>query len=102
MSEKQELLEDLKCIVTEILDDEWSIAKDNFNFETNEEYEAYGDTYVSSGSYITDESDTKFRESFKQNHDVEQMLSLFKTSPDFCECIKNLVKEYANEKELEV
>ena len=102
-TELKELFEDAKAIIKETIDDEWVVACQNYDyFEYKEEHEAYGDTYVSSGSYMTEESETGFREEFKKENDVDEFIDKLKTNPDFRACIKNLVKEYADTEEIYV
>lgn len=101
-NELNELLEDVKMIVQETLDDEWSNECQRWDFDSSEEYEAYGDTFVSSGSYITENSENKFREYFKDENQPEYLIKKLQANPDFVKCLKDLVKEYVQTKELEV
>lgn len=101
-NEFKELLEDLKCVVQECLDDEWVEACRNYDFERAEEHEAYGDTYVSSGSYITERSEEAFRQDFKMSNDPDELIKKLMVYPGFRETLKDLVKEYSKTKELDV
>ena len=102
-NEVKELLEDTKCVIHDVLEEEWGKEVEQWDgFEYENESEAYGDTYVRSGSYITDESDTDFRENFKQNHDVDTFIDLLKANPDFRNCIQELVKEYADTRDYDI
>ena len=98
--ELNELYEDAKTIISETLDDEWAKQLDVTDFKIRREYEAYGDTYVSSGDYIADEDDTKFREGFIQDHDADAIIDLLRVNPDFRKCLVDLVEEYAYYKDL--
>ncbi len=44
---------------------------DNFDHETESNYVPYGNTLVSSGEFITEESMIKCEEAFKQDFDVD-------------------------------
>ena len=101
-SEEKELLEDIKCCILDTLDEEWRNHLDNYEFNTREESEAYGDTFVSRGRFITDESDTKCRESFKQDHDALDFIDKLKADPYFVSCVKNLINEYADKEDYDV
>lgn len=101
-NEFNELLEDLKCVVQECLDDEWYVACRDYDFDSSEEYEAYGDTYVSSGSYITESSEEAFRQDFKMSNDPDELIKKLMVYPGFRETLKDLVKEYSKTKELDV
>lgn len=80
----------------------WKKHCQHFNFKTGEDYEAYGDTYVSSGSYITDESDEACREEFEKEVDADTIIDELKTNPSFKDSLKQLIESWAWEKELEV
>lgn len=97
-----ELFEDLKMVIYEALEDEWVTACDQWDFQTAEDYEAYGDTYVSTGRYITDESEAGFREEFKTENDVGEFLDKLKKNPNFVEVFNKLIEKYTYERELEV
>ena len=100
-TELKELFEDVKMITEETIDDEWEVACQNYPyFSYKEEYEPCGDTYVSTGRYMTEESETAFREEFKRENKIDDFIDKLKTNPDFRKCIENLVKEYADTKEI--
>jgi len=96
MSEEKELLEDLKGIIFDCLNDEWHNAIDVKDFKVERDYEAYGDTYVSTGDYITEESETKFREGFKQDITPEEFIEKLKVYPDFMATLRKLIAEHAD------
>ena len=96
MSEEKELLEDLKGIIFDCLNDEWHNAIDVNDFKVKRDYEAYGDTYVSTGDYITEESETKFREGFKQDITPEEFIEKLKVYPDFMATLKKLIAKHAD------
>lgn len=100
MAEQQEILEDIKCTITDTLDDEWIKACESYEFETDSDYAAYGNTFVSTGSYITEDSEEDFRKSFMQENNPDELVKKLMLDPFFRESLKNLVKEYANNKEI--
>ena len=69
--------------------------------ETMSDYVAYGDTFVSSGRYITDESDQEIRESFEKNITAKEVVDVLVKDINFRRCIERLVDKWAYEKELE-
>lgn len=98
----KEALEWVMDSIHDTMKDLWFKHCQSYDFDTAEETEAYGDTYVSSGSYITDESDERCRECFEGNYDADAIIDELKTDPNFKECLNELVKAWAWEKELEV
>ena len=101
-NEVKELLEDVKCVITETLDDEWATAVGQWDFKTMSDYAPYGDTFVGTGRYITDEDDTKFREEFISENVPDELIQKLILNPDFKDVLKKLVREYAYNKELVV
>ena len=100
-NELKELLEDIKMTIEETVDDEWTVACQNYDyFETAEEYERVGDSFYSSGKYITEESENAFRTTFQRDYDVDTVIDKLRSSPTFREAIKDYIKEYANSKQL--
>ena len=91
----KESLEDVKQVILETINDEWATACDQWDFQTAEDYEAYGDTYVSTGKYITDESEWGFREEFKRENDVDEFIEKLKKNNDFREVVKKFIENYA-------
>ena len=77
--------------IFEELNDQWAKHCRNYDFKTACDYEAYGDTYVSTGSYITDESDQKCREDFEKNMTVDEFIDCLKLNPSFKGSIQKLI-----------
>jgi len=100
MNKKQELLEDINDVILECLEEEWCNALDHADFQTTRDYEAYGDTYVSSGDYITEESENCFREGFKQDMTPDEFIERLVIYPGFKEYIGKLIKEHADTADL--
>lgn len=100
-TEYEELLEDAKYCIRETLEDEWFLACQRHEFDYTEDHEAYGDTYVSTGSYITEKSEEDFRQRFEDDNDPNELIDKLKLNPTFCECLKSLVKEFVKNAEIE-
>ena len=100
MKETNRLLDTLKETIKEWLDDEWATQCDQYDFQHAEDYERYGDTWVSTGKYITDESDTAFREDFKSMFDFDTIMERLKEQPGFKETLMDWVKSYADSEDL--
>lgn len=99
--ELKELLEDIKMTIEETVDDEWTVACQNYDyFKEAEEWEKAGDAYYSSGKYITEESEEAFRTNFQRDYDVDTVIDKLRLSPTFREAIKDYIKEYASNKQL--
>lgn len=66
---------------------------DKFDHETAEEHEAYGDTFVSSGRFITDESLKRCEDDFRENFDVDFFITEYlQENDEFRDLIIKLVK----------
>lgn len=105
MTKKVEVNEALDWIRDDVYDTLmglWMKHCQNFNFKSAEDYEAYGDTYVGTGSYITDESEEKCREEFEKEVDADALIDELKTNPSFKDSLKQLIESWAWEKQLEV
>ena len=80
----------------------WGKHCQSYEFDAMEDYAPYGDTYVGTGSYITDESDQDCREAFEGKYDADALIEELKTDQNFKECLNELIKAWAYEKELDV
>ena len=97
MNKEQELLEDVELALEEALEDEWCNACQQYDyFQEAEEYEAYGDTFVSTGRYLTEESEWAFRTNFQRDNDVDEFIEKLKLNPDFKNALKKYIEHYAN------
>lgn len=99
--ELKELLEDVKMTIEETVDDEWTVACQNYDyFKEAEEWEKAGDAYYSSGKYITEESENAFRTTFKRDYDVDTVIEKLRLSPTFRDALKQYIESYADTKQL--
>lgn len=80
----------------------WTRHCGGYNFNCREEHEAYGNTFVSSGRYITDESEEECREEFEKNTDVNDVIERLKESEPFKKCVLKMIEDCAWHKKLEV
>ena len=101
-AETKEILQWLSDSISDTMDGLWAKHCQHFDFSCDEDYAPYGDTFVSTGSYITDESDHECREAFEQNLSVDTLIEELKVSKDFRDCLAELIETWAYEKELEV
>ena len=99
-NEVKELLEDIKCELMDLLDVEWQKACESYDFDCDEDYAPYGDTYVSTGSYITDESESGFRQYFIEQNEPDELVQKLMLVPYVKKFLSDLVKEYAKNKEV--
>lgn len=85
-----------KDIIETKLHDSFNDYSDNYDHETEDNYVPYGDTYVSSGEYITDESYERCVEDFKENFDIatasEFVTDILAEDNDFLMKVIELVK----------
>lgn len=95
-------LEDIDEEIEEELSVLWKKHCQSFGFNTSEDYEAYGDTYVSSGKYITDESDQECREKFTQDVTADDLIDALRANPMFRKALNNIIDTWAYNTELEV
>lgn len=99
-NEEKELLLDIQGIISDALQDEWVNQCQHYDFQTSEESELYGNTWVSTGKYITEESENAFRKLFTTDITVDSFIDTLRTSPDFRGTIKKLIEEHANTADL--
>lgn len=84
----------LQEIIEEELKNAFDVFFDNYDHETEDNIVPYGDTYVSSGQYITDESAERCVEDFRENFDFDEFVKeQLLNSPKFEETVKNVLKE---------
>ena len=101
-SKEDKLLDNAMLDIFDELNDQWIKHCRSYNFKTLKEYEAYGNTYVSDGSYITDESDQKCREDFEKDMTTDEFIDCLRLNPSFRNSIAKLIEWWAYNKELEV
>lgn len=81
----------LEEIVIKAYEKEFSDYSENYEHETKDEYEAYGDTYCKSGTFITDESMEKCLEQFDADFDEYSfVLETLMENTEFMTLIKDL------------
>lgn len=69
--------------------------QEDYDHDTESNYVPYGDTYVSAGNYITEESEERATEEWKDTFDVYEFITEYlANNDDFCEKIKELVEEF--------
>lgn len=100
--ERAEILNDIKCDVEDEMGDVWFSKCQSYVFPAEDDYAPYGDTFVSTGRYITDEADQEFREDFEKNFDFELFCDRLKYNPSFKESVMKLAEQYAWSEELKV
>ena len=99
--ETKELLEDVKMVLEEAIDDEWADYSRSYSrFTYTEDFEAYGNTYVSTGKYLTEQSEEEFRNSFKERLSVDELIESLKRNPYFKETLKRYIESYAENKQI--
>jgi hypothetical protein len=84
-------------IIKEGVQEDLQRFSENYDHDTEEEYEHYGDTYVSSGSYVTEESEEKCVEAYKDEFDETKAYDFIQDvlmeSPAFVNKLIEFVKE---------
>lgn len=84
----------LKHIIEQVADKHFEAYSNNFDHETEENYVPYGDTYVSSGSYITDRSIKNCVEHYKDDFDIDDFLDELKEDDAFRDIVKKIVLKH--------
>jgi uncharacterized protein (DUF169 family) len=83
----------LKETIEEELRNAFNVYFDNYDHETEDNPVPYGDTYVSSGDYITDESAERCVDDFREDFDFEEFVTeQLLNSPKFEEAVRNVLK----------
>lgn len=88
--------------IEDIVNDMWYDHVHGWEFETEEDYAPYGDTFVSTGSYITDEEEEKCRRNFKGNVGVEEICKELLKSHSFQVLVKKIVANVAEDSDIDV
>ncbi len=83
----------LQETIEEELKNAFNVYFDNYDHETEDNPVPYGDTYVSSGDYITDESAERCVDDFREEFDFEEFVTeQLLNSPKFEEAVRNVLK----------
>lgn len=82
----------LQEIIEEELKNAFNVYFDNYDHETEDNSVPYGDTYVSSGDYITDESAERCVDDFREEFDFEEFVTeQLLNSPRFEEAVRTIL-----------
>lgn len=83
----------LQEVIEEELKNAFNVYSDNYDHETEDNPVPYGDTYVSSGKYITDESAERCVKDFREEFDFDEfVMEQLLNSPKFEEAVRNVLK----------
>lgn len=83
----------LQEIIEEELRNAFNVYSDNYDHETEANYVPFGDTFVCSGDYITDESAERCVDDFREEFDFEEFVrEQLLDSPKFEEAVRNVLK----------
>ena len=88
--------------VEDIINDIWYDHINSWEFETEEDYAPYGDTYVGTGAYLADGEEDRCRDYFKGNVDVNDVCKELLKSNSFKVLVKHLVNKVAEESDIDV
>ena len=81
-------------VIKNALKEMYQVHDDNFDHETECHDVPYGNTWVSGGDFITEESQIKCEEAFKQDFDVDYFIKEYlQESQDFRDKIKEMVEK---------
>ena len=84
----------MEDVVINSLKNMYSDHDDNFEHETEDDYAPYGNTYACTGHYITEESEIRCREAFKQDFDVDKFIEEYLTNDyDFRQKLREYVEQ---------
>ena len=84
----------LQEAIEEELRNAFNVYFDNYDHETESNYVPYGDTFVNSGDYITDESAERCVDDFREEFDFEEFVKeQLLHSPKFEEAVKNVLEK---------
>lgn len=83
----------LQETIEEELRNAFNVYSDNYDHETEDNPVPYGDTYVNSGDFITDESIERCIDDFREEFDFEEFVrEQLLDSPKFEEAVRNVLK----------
>lgn len=83
----------LQETIEEELKNAFNVYFDNYDHETESNYVPFGDTFVNSGEYITDESAERCVDDFREDFDFEEFVTeQLLNSPKFEEAVRNVLK----------
>lgn len=83
----------LQEIIEEELRNAFNVFFDNYDHETEDNPVPYGDTYVNSGDFITDESVERCIDDFRENFDFDEFVrEQLLDSPKFEKAVRNVLK----------
>lgn len=84
---------DIKKILLDCIQSYREYHSDNFDHETEEEHVAFGDTFVSAGRFISDESWERCEYDFRENFDVDFFITEYlQENDEFRDLIIKLVE----------
>jgi hypothetical protein len=86
----------IEDIIKETLEQRFQDYDDNFEHETMPEYAPWGNSYARVCSYITEDSQIKCEEAFKQDFDVDDFIvEYLAENQDFRDKIVEMVNKHA-------
>lgn len=84
----------MEDVVINALKNMYSDHEDVSDMTIEDEYVPYGDTFVRSGRFISEESEIKCREAFKQDFDLDKFIEEYLTNDyDFRQKIREYVRK---------
>ena len=93
--EKSEIMEWLADEIVGDMEYNWEKHARDYNFTECNDPVPYGDTYVSSGSYVDEREVEECCEEFADNFDTNEFIDSLKTNVQFCEALKEMAKNIA-------
>lgn len=83
-----------KDIIKTSLEEMYQDHDDNFDHETESNDVPYGNTWVSAGEFITEESQIKCQEAFKQDFDIDNFVKNYLLeNKDFLDKVQEMVEK---------
>lgn len=84
-----------KDIIENALEYRHKKYQEDYDHDTESDSVPYGDTWVRGRAYITEESEERATEGWKDTFDVYEFITEYlANNDDFCEKIKELVEEF--------
>lgn len=86
----------IEDIVKENLEKMYQDHDENFEHETMPEYVPWGNTFVSAGEFVTEQSQIRCEEAFKQDFDVDYFITEYLAeNQDFRDKLIEMVNKHA-------
>lgn len=101
-NELEKLISYIGDSVHEVITNDFDEEVDRTSFKTMRDYAPYGNTEVEVCQYVCEEDMEEFRENYEKDTSVDYIIEKLKEDKDFRDCVTELIKYIAWNREMEV